>query len=119
MTLVPKNVMLEQFCPHPPGEKQPTSVATLGGGRRAEAHLASAFLDFNVWSDKKKVEKLRYMHRNPVTRGLVHRPEEWLWGSFRNYAFGEGGPVLVNQPQRAVLKLTGKALAAAVTSNVS
>jgi putative transposase len=29
------------------------------------------FYDFNVWSDKKRVEKLRYMHRNPVRRGLV------------------------------------------------
>ena len=25
---------------------------------------------------------LRYMHRNPVTRGLVSRPEEWPWPSF-------------------------------------
>lgn len=24
------------------------------------------YYDFNVWSDKKRVEKLRYMHRNPV-----------------------------------------------------
>ena len=27
--------------------------------------------DFNVWTTKKRVEKLRYMHRNPVKRGLV------------------------------------------------
>jgi putative transposase len=25
--------------------------------------------DFNVWTTKKRVEKLRYMHRNPVKRG--------------------------------------------------
>ena len=30
----------------------------------------------NVWSEKKFVEKLRYIHRNPVKRGLVARPEE-------------------------------------------
>src|SRR5271156_1587024 len=29
------------------------------------------FYDFNVWSAKKRVEKLNYMHRNPVKRGLV------------------------------------------------
>jgi putative transposase len=29
------------------------------------------FYDFNVWSDEKRVEKLRYIHRNPVKRGLV------------------------------------------------
>jgi len=26
--------------------------------------------DFNVWSERKRVEKLRYMHRNPVKRGF-------------------------------------------------
>jgi putative transposase len=29
------------------------------------------FDDFHVWSNKKSIEKLRYMHRNPVQRGLV------------------------------------------------
>src|SRR5437763_17019474 len=28
------------------------------------------FHDFNVWATKKRVEKLRYMHRNLVNRGL-------------------------------------------------
>ena len=32
------------------------------------------FYDFNVWTSKKRVEKLRYMHRNPVKRGLVSLP---------------------------------------------
>jgi putative transposase len=26
------------------------------------------FYDFNVWTEKKRIEKLRYIHRNPVTR---------------------------------------------------
>ena len=68
------------------------------------------FYDFNVWSDKKRVEKLRYMHRNPVRRGLVREPEEWRWSSFRHYAFGERGAVLVNERRPAVLKIKGKAL---------
>ena len=46
------------------------------------------YYDFNVWSEKKRIEKLRYMHRNPVKRGLVERPEDWLWSSFRHYAWG-------------------------------
>jgi REP element-mobilizing transposase RayT len=37
------------------------------------------FYDFNVWTTKNRVEKLRYMHRNPVKRGLVSSPEEWRW----------------------------------------
>src|SRR6184192_294482 len=34
-------------------------------------------------SARKRVEKLRYMHRNPVKRGLVESPEQWAWSSFR------------------------------------
>ena len=47
----------------------------------------------NVWSEHKFVEKLRYIHRNPVMRGLVARPEDWLWSSFRHYAKGAVGRV--------------------------
>ena len=43
------------------------------------------------------MEKLRYIHRNPVTRGLVPRPELWRWSSFRHYAYGEAGLVGVNE----------------------
>jgi len=51
------------------------------------------YYDFNVWSEAKRVGKLRYIHRNPVHRGLVARPEDWPWSSFRHYATGIEGPV--------------------------
>lgn len=51
------------------------------------------YYDFNVWSESKFVEKLRYIHRNPVKRGLVEKPEDWPWSSFRHYASGEIGVV--------------------------
>lgn len=51
------------------------------------------YYDFNVFSGHKQIEKLRYMHRNPVKRGLVERPEQWQWSSFRHYATGERGVV--------------------------
>jgi putative transposase len=54
------------------------------------------FYDFNVWTEKKRIEKLRYMHRNPVKRGLVAEPDQWRWSSFRFYAYGETGAVRVN-----------------------
>jgi putative transposase len=63
------------------------------------------FYDFVVFTEKKRVEKLRYMHRNPVQRGLVLKPEEWLWSSFRHYAYGDRGPVLVNETQKAELRI--------------
>ena len=62
------------------------------------------FYDFNVWSEKKRVEKLRYMHRNPVTRGLVAEPEQWAWSSFRSYAYGEAGAVRINEWGAAILR---------------
>src|ERR1035441_4534057 len=53
------------------------------------------YYDFNVHNELKRIEKLRYMHRNPVKRGLVEKPEDWLWSSFRHYASGEVGTVQI------------------------
>ena len=41
------------------------------------------FYDLNVWSEKKRLEKLTYMHNNPVKRGLVSQPRDWPWSSWR------------------------------------
>jgi putative transposase len=51
------------------------------------------YYDFNVHNEEKTSEKLRYMHRNPVKRGLVEKPEDWQWSSFRHYATGIEGTV--------------------------
>lgn len=59
------------------------------------AFWQARFYDFNVWTAK-RIEKLRYMHRNPVKRGLVGSPEQWRWSSYRFYLLDEPGPVRVN-----------------------
>lgn len=59
------------------------------------AFWQARFYDFNVYSRKKIIEKLRYMHRNPVKRGLVESPEQWAWSSYRQYWLGEEGPVKI------------------------
>jgi putative transposase len=65
------------------------------------------YYDYNVPSAEKTTEKLRHIHRNPgsparelcalgwkpVARGLVAKPEDWAWSSFRHYATGERGTV--------------------------
>ncbi len=51
------------------------------------------YYDFNVRDYHQHVEKLRYIHRNPVERGLCERPEDWAWSSFRQYATGCQGRV--------------------------
>ena len=40
---------------------------------------------FEIYSQPKLEEKLDYMHKNPVQRGLVSRPEDWKWSSARWY----------------------------------
>ena len=62
-------------------------------GRAPRPFWQARYYDFNVWTTRKHVEKLRYMHRNPVKRGLVARPEDWEWSSFRHYMTGDEGVV--------------------------
>ena len=69
------------------------SVARTLALRGPEPFWQARYYDFNVWTAKKQTEKLKYLHRNPVTRGLVARPEEWLWSSYRHYLMGVEGTV--------------------------
>lgn len=68
-----------------------------GGEMPRRVFWQARFYDFNVWTTKKRVEKLRYMHRNPVKRGLAETPEQWPWSSYRFYLLDEAGPVRVNK----------------------
>lgn len=69
------------------------------------------YYDFNIRSTEKHTEKLRYLHRNPVTRGLVYGPEDWRWSSFRHYLTGEASVVEIESPwtvgKRLGLKILG------------
>jgi putative transposase len=49
--------------------------------------------DHNVRTAQSFRNKLRYIHRNPVKRGLVVRPEDWPWSSFRHYLTACAGVV--------------------------
>jgi putative transposase len=51
------------------------------------------YYDFVVPSEAKRIEKLRYKHRNPVKRELAPNPAGWRWSSFRHYATGAIGAV--------------------------
>jgi len=46
--------------------------------------------DFNVYTPKKLVEKVVYIHANPVRAGLASRPEEYPWSSAVNYWGAKG-----------------------------
>ena len=60
------------------------------------------YYDRNLRSYDDFVEKLRYIHRNPVKRGLVANPEDWTWSSFAHYATGAHGVVEVESEWTAV-----------------
>jgi putative transposase len=53
------------------------------------------YFDHNVQNEYGFVSQLRYIHRNPVKRGLCAKPEDWPWSSFRAWALGEVGVVEV------------------------
>lgn len=65
--------------------KQGVSRRLIGN---ADQFWETRYHDFNVRDEVKRIEKLRYIHRNPVTRGLCTKPEEWCWSSFVHYATG-------------------------------
>ena len=67
----------------------------LSVSKRTKVHpfWQARYYDFNVWNPEKATEKLQYIHRNPVKRGLVARPEDWAWSSFRHYKTGDEGVV--------------------------
>jgi putative transposase len=85
------------------GEKTPRSLADAikslkqGVSRKligeADHFWQKRYYDCNVRDDRQFMEKLRYIHRNPVKRGLCERPEDWEGSSFRHYATGLEGHV--------------------------
>jgi putative transposase len=72
--------------------KQIVSRRLLSGG---DHFWQKRYYDFNIRDYKQFVEKLRYIHRNPVNRELCARPEDWEWSSFRHYATGCEGRVQI------------------------
>jgi putative transposase len=74
-------------------------------GRRDAGDLPfwqARYFDHNVRNHEGFVTQLRYIHRNPVKRGLCRAPEEWPWSSFRAWALGEAGIVEVESEMFAV-----------------
>ncbi len=67
------------------------------GGSSPRQFWQRRFHDFNVWSLKKKSEKLRYIHFNPVMRQLVRDPKDWPWSSYSHYGLRQEGLVRIDE----------------------
>ncbi len=81
------------------------SAPTQSAWRRAatQSVLAGVASTTSTHGPQRSVaEKLRYMHRNPVKRGLVEAPEQWCWSSYRFYLLEEVGSVRVNEGWPAI-----------------
>ena len=68
---------------------------SVGKRARQRPFWQARYYDFNVYTEAKRFEKLDYIHRNPVKRGLVDKPEDWLWSSCRYYHTGVQGRVKI------------------------
>ena len=69
---------------------------------KAEHFWQKRYYDFNIRNHAQFLEKLRYLHRNPVKRGLCELPEDRQWSSFLHYATGIEGRVEIESEWTAV-----------------
>lgn len=69
-------------------KRRPSSQLRLGFYEAAERELRfwqRRYFDFNVYSRAKVIEKLHYMHANPVKEKLVMHPGDWPWSNWCHY----------------------------------
>ena len=53
--------------------------------------------DFNIFTQDKLIEKLNYMHNNPVKRGLVEKPTKYFYSSSRNYELNDDSFIKIDR----------------------
>lgn len=95
------------------GLKRPVASRVLRRWRDLDAHVLVKLTDSSgrqhfwqagggydrlIVTQEELMEKVNYIHENPVRRGLVLRCVDWLWSSARQYEGREvDGPVLARE----------------------
>jgi len=59
--------------------------------------------DRNLWAAERIHEKIRYLHENPIRRGLVRKPEDWIWSSYGAWTNGTESPIRLDLDSVPVL----------------
>jgi len=96
--------------------KQPVAQRALHLGRRRDPGLLAAMTqegaqglrshrlwqrgggyDHNIWSLREIHKTIRYIHANPVRRGLVDHPSTWHWSSWSAWHLGCDGPLRIDR----------------------
>ena len=71
---------------------------------RHEKFWQERYYDCNIRGESARPEVIRYIHRNPVKRGLVASPGDYRWSSFNHYATGTRGAVEIEPEWTARLR---------------
>jgi putative transposase len=58
------------------------------GGKKIINFWERRYYDFNIESEEKLLEKLNYMHENPVKAQLANNQQEYIWSSAAWYLQG-------------------------------
>jgi putative transposase len=94
----PPSILLAQFLK---ALKQMTSRKLKGDRVR---FWEQRYFDSNVHGEKARSQVIRYIHRNPVKRGLVATPKQYQWSSFNHYATGLRGAAEIESESTARLR---------------
>jgi putative transposase len=94
----PPSILVAQFLK---ALKQMTS-RKLRGDR--QQFWQPRYFDANVYGETARAQVIRYIHRNPVKRGLVASPGQYRWSSFNHYATEIRGPVEIESEWTAQLR---------------
>jgi hypothetical protein len=84
---------LKAKVPQVRGRSVAANLGRMDGQTASTPFWQKRYYDRNVRDEDEFTVKLRYLHRNPVARGLVEDPADWKWSSFGHYALREKGPV--------------------------
>ncbi len=74
--------------------RPPMDAWALGSG--AKPFWKTRAYDFNVTTEKTLHAKLDYIHKNPITRGLAQRAEQWVWSSYRYYEYDDDSVIALD-----------------------
>jgi putative transposase len=94
----PPSILVAQFLK---SVKQMTSRKLKGVRDR---FWQDRYFDRNIRGEAARSAVIRYIHRNPVKRGLVASPEQYQWSSFSHYATGIRGVVEIESEWTAWLR---------------
>ena len=94
----PPSILVAQFLK---AVKQITSRRLRG---QHEKFWQERYFDSNIHGEAARSEVIRYIHRNPVKRGLAASPGDYQWSSFNHCATGVRGAVEIESEWTARLR---------------